>query len=424
MKRALFVLILLGAVATAATYYARLTAATQAPRFRAETVRRGDLRSTIGATGTLQPEEVVDVGAQVMGSILEFGRDPRDTSKLIDYGSQVEKGTVLARIDPTLFEAAVAQAEAALERSRAELDQAEARLQVAELNWKRSQGLIARNSITPNEYETARGEYLVAKSNVALARASIRQSEAALSTAKTNLGYTTISSPVQGVIVDRRVNVGQTVVSSFNAPSLFLIAKDLRRIQVWASVNEADIGQIHLGMTASFSVDAFPDQVFRGKVSQIRLNASMNQNIVTYTVVVTTESPDGKLLPYLTANVQFEVDVRPGVLLVPNAALRWRPRAEQLDPTDTLAARLSAESSATPDHGVLWVQDGPIVRPVEVEVGTSDGTATEVRGPKVQEGLAVVVGEREAEEAEAGGEAGGNPFLPKMKKPPPGPSPL
>ena len=148
--------------------------------------------------------------------------------------------------------------------------------------------------------------------------------------ARTNLGYTTIKSPVRGVIIDRRVNIGQTVVASLNAPSLFLIAKDLRRMQVWASVNEADIGHIRLDMPVRFTVDAYAGETFHGKVTQIRMNATMTQNVVTYTVVVTTDNSNGKLLPYLTANVQFEMDQRSDVLLVPNAALRWKPQASQM----------------------------------------------------------------------------------------------
>src|SRR5262249_12654673 len=155
---------------------------------------------------------------------------------------------------------------------------------------------------------------------------TLSRSEAMLREAQVNLGYTQIRSPVDGVIVDRRVNVGQTVVAGLNAPSLFLIAKDLTKLQVWASVNEADIGNIHAGQSVRFTVDAYPKETFVGQVAQIRLNASMTQNVVTYTVVISTDNSQGKLLPYMTANLQFEVDRRHDVLLVPNAALRWKPQ--------------------------------------------------------------------------------------------------
>jgi HlyD family secretion protein len=225
------------------------------------------------------------------------------------------------------------------------------------------------------------------------------------------------------------VNIGQTVVASLNAPSLFLIAKDLRRMQVWASVNEADIGRIHVDMPVRFTVEAYPGELFRGTVSQIRLNATMTQNIVTYTVVVTTDNSSGKLLPYLTANVQFEVDRRSGVLLVPNAALRWKPQASQVDPAVGNAIALSADSTSAEGHGCLWIPaDGDFVRPLEVVVGTSDGTMTEITGGGVREGMQVVVGEQDAEGEESedagDGEKTNNPFLPKPPKgsrPPPGP---
>lgn len=428
MRTAVFLLALVG-VAAGAAYYAGYNAPMPPATFRTAEVRRGDLLSAISATGTLEPEEVVDVGAQVMGSILEFGRDPRDNARSIDYGSVVEKGTVLARIDPTLYDAALAQAEATLERSRADLAQSEAKDMLADQEWKRAQGLHQRNAIPATEFDTARSNALAARAGVALCKATIKQNEAALNTARINLGYATIKSPVKGVIIDRRVNVGQTVVASLNAPSLFLIAKDLERMQVWASVNEADIGRIHVDMPATFTVDTFPGEVFRGKVSQVRLNATMTQNIVTYTVVVTTDNASGKLLPYLTTNVQFEVEKRPGVLLVPNAALRWKPRAAHLEPTVKDTNALTAGHLDAPERGVVWVSAGRgLVRPLVVVVGTSDGIVTEVSGDGVREGLGVVVGEEGADvpkgDDTGDGEREKNPFLPSPNKPPPGGAPL
>lgn len=220
--------------------------------------------------------------------------------------------------------------------------------------------------------------------------------------AEINLDWTRIRSPVKGVIIDRRVNVGQTVVASLNAPSLFLIAKDLKHLQVWVSVNEADIGKIRKEQAVRFTVDAFPGEVFAGKVAQIRLNATMTQNVVAYTVVVTTDNPDGKLLPYLTANVQFEVGRRKDVLLVPNAALRWRPQpqwiaadAREKTPLQKPGSHETPPGDRTrqqqePRH--VWVQDGKFVRPVAVETGLSDGVMTEIIGGDVKEGMQIVVG--------------------------------
>src|SRR5262245_52537415 len=344
--------------------------------FRTTRAERGDLVAMVTASGTIEPEEVVDVGAQVAGQILSFGDDPRSGGGVINYGSPVEKGTVLARIDESLYrtqvdrakamvaqsqasvesaEAQVAQAEANVKRAEADLGQMQARLYQSDRDMARARRLKPSGALADVDYDTAEaalrtnkaslavGEASIlqtkaslkdANANVAKARAALADSKAMLANAEINLGYCTIRSPVNGVIVDRRVNIGQTVVSSLNAPSLFLIAKDLKRLQVWASVNEADIGNIYSGQPVTFSVDAYPGRVFKGVVApdQPRLNASMTQNVVTYTVVVNTDNSDGKLLTYLTANLQFEVSKRAGVLLVPNAALRWRPAPEQVVP--------------------------------------------------------------------------------------------
>jgi HlyD family secretion protein len=409
----------------------RHSATGPATTFRTAAIKRGDLLSTIGATGTVEPEEVVDVGAQVMGLILEFGLDPRDSSKVIDYGCVVEKGTVLARIDPVPYEATLEQAEATLEQSEANQLQLEAKFDQAEQDWERAKALLAKSALAKSDYDAALASYKSAKACVAVGKATIRQNKAAVKVARTNLGYTTIKSPVRGTVIDRRVNIGQTVVASLNAPSLFLIAQDLRRMQVWASVNEADIGHIRVDMPVRFTVDAHAGRVFHGKVTQIRMNATMTQNVVTYTVVVTTDNSDLKLLPYLTANVQFETDQRSGVLLVPNAALRWKPDPSQIDPAVRKTA-VAAESTTAQDHGYLWVEStGGFVRPLEVSLGPSEGTTTEIGGNSVQEGMQVVVGEEgtedtegQANEAAADGEKTTNPFLPKPpkgSKPPPGP---
>jgi HlyD family secretion protein len=427
--RTLFVILaLLAVVGGGATYFADHWKSAPVVRFRTTEVERGDLLLTIEATGTVEPEEVVDVGAQVAGLIQEFGTDPHDPNKLIDYGTAVEQGTVLAKIDPTPYEAALDQAEATLERSQADLQQLEAKCEQAKQDWKRAESLRPKGAIAGTEYDTAVANYKVAEANIAVGKATIRQNEAALQVAKTNLGYTTIKSPVEGVIIDRRVNIGQTVVASLNAPSLFLIAKDLRRMEVWASVNEVDIGAIRPGMPVTFTVDAFPDRTFHGEVSQIRLNAAMTQNVVTYTVVVSTDNSDGTLLPYLTANVQFDVEQRSGVLLVPNAALRWSPAASQVDPSVGQGAS-SDEPGGSPNQGMLWTTtDRGLARPVPVTLGASDKTQTEVSGSGLAEGMPVIIGEADASAQQDGEATSGdetrNPFLPKLPRHRPPPRPM
>ncbi|MFH1019724.1 MAG: efflux RND transporter periplasmic adaptor subunit, partial [Pseudomonadota bacterium] len=291
--------------------------------YRTVALKRGDLSVTISATGTVEPEEVIDVGAQVAGRIISFGKDAK--GKTVDYGSLVEAGTVLARIDDSLYASDVAQAEAQLLSNKAGLQRAQADLTQAQQNWKRAQLLGPSQALAQSSYEGYESAYKTALAQVAVSEASIRQAEAALARSRRNLGYCTITSPVKGIIIDRRVNTGQTVVASLNAPSLFLLAKDLTRIQVWVAVNEADIGRIRPGMPVTFTVDAFPGEAFRGEVGKIRLNASMTQNVVTYTVEIATDNGDGRLLPYLTANVQFQLQQRRDVLQAPNAVLRWSP---------------------------------------------------------------------------------------------------
>jgi HlyD family secretion protein len=401
--------------------------------------------ATIKATGTVEPEEVVDVGAQVAGLISAFGKDKH--GKTIDYCSEVEAGTVLVKIDEALYLADLASAEAGLQQAKANrvsadanVLQMQARLVEAEQDWKRAQKLGPSEALAPTTYDQYRATYEVAKANVEVAAAAVEQAkantaaaQATLDRAKQNLGYCTITSPVKGVIIDRRVNIGQTVVSSLSAPSLFLLAKDLTRIQVWVSVNEADIGSIHSGMPATFTVDAYPDKVFHGRVGKIRLNATMTQNVVTYTVEVLTDNADGKLLPYLTANAQFITATRENVLTVPNAALRWRPRPEQIAaefrrPARGPDASKSSKSSkgrrsqlfggglegAAQAEGMIWTQQGAFVRPVRVTTGLTDGTQTEVQSGDLTEGLAIVIGERSPQALAGGPPAGPSPFTPQL----------
>jgi HlyD family secretion protein len=408
------------------------------PLFRTVAVKRGDLVATISATGTVEPEELVDVGAQVAGQIIAFGKDKN--GKTIDYGSIVEEGTVLAQIDDSLYAADVAvasaqleQAQSSLERARADLEQSKAKLRQAERDWNRAQKLGPSEALAESSYDAYQSAYETASANVkvgeaaiAQAKAAVAQARATLERAKRNLGYCTIRSPVKGVIIDRRVNIGQTVVSSLNAPSLFLIAKDLHRMQVWVSVNEADIGSIHPGQPVSFAVDAYPGEIFRGEVAKIRLNATMTQNVVAYIVEVTTDNSSGKLLPYLTANVQFELGRRTDVWLVPNAALRWFPPPGQMARQSRDSTKRPEPASAVPGegpapppgqagglgrHGTLWIPEGELVRPMEVALGLSDGTFTEVQGQELREGLEVVVGLETRDEKNPGA----SPFAPQLR---------
>jgi HlyD family secretion protein len=461
-------------------YRHRLESRADLHRFRLEKIERGDLNITVDATGTIEPEEVVDVGAQVTGRIAELAKDPRGETdpafadKSIDYRSPVKKGMLLAQIDKSVYSAQYDQANAALAQAKAHVLQTKAMMAQANAEWERAQKLrelkIPSRSptgdaslggglpivgISDSDYVLAEANADSTKADVTAAEATVQQQEANLKLAKTNLDYTTINSPIDGTIIDRRVNIGQTVVSNLNASSLFLIARDLRRMQVWASVNEADIARLQPGTKVNFRVDAFPKDTFYGTVFQIRLNAIMTQNVVTYTVVITVDNSDLRLLPYLTANVKFQVDERKDVLLISNTALRYHPNPDQIESNDD--GDSDDSSNATPDKadksekadkeaktgepakdgtastkgrgehrgrrgrgkveenkGTLWVEDSEShkLRGVDVELGASDGTLTEITGGDIKEGDEVVIGEQQT--VAATGDV--NPFAPTFRK--------
>ena len=491
------------------------------------TVSRGDLTSTISATGIVEPQEVIDVGAQVAGQINFFGKDKNGLQ--VDYDSVVETGTVLAQIDDTLYACDLASSEAqqALDRAgvtksesdleilrgklsqvdadmnqskgrldqaradedqskgklsqmQSDLDQAKAKLDQAQRDWERAQKLGPGNALSQESYDGFRSAFNGATAAVASAKAGITQAQASVASvqasisqaqsnvlslqasiaqaksgivsgqavieqakanvlrddaavkrARQNVSYCTIKSPVNGVILDRRVNVGQTVVSSLNAPSLFLIAKDLTKMQVWISVNEADIGRIHPGLPVTFGVDAFPGTPFKGTVKKVRLNAAMTQNVVTYTVEVETDNSNAKLLPYLTASAKFEVETRKNVLTVPNAALRFipTPGAVAPEPAATEDEHPQGDGHGKSGKGAgaggaggegtsgkVWVVEGNFVRAIRVRTGITDGAMTEVTSKKLEEGMALVVGELSPAQTSAAG-ANTNPFAPQPFRP-------
>ncbi len=395
-------------------------------------VTRGDIDLIISASGPIEPEEAIDVGAQVNGIITSFGKDLDHPDQPINYNSRVEPGTVLARIDDAIYQTQVASAQANLDHGQADVETARAKIDQANADLARAKAELPTRAISQADYDAAVATQKVAVASLGLANAEVEQAKAALNLAKINLGYTVITSPVKGNIIDRRVNIGQTVVSSLSAPSLFLIALDLTKMQIWASVNEADVQQIYPGQAAQFRVDAIPGRVFQGTVLEVHNNASMTQNVVTYTVVITVDNTDGKLRPWLTADVQFDAGRHPNVLEVPNAALRWRPQAAQVRPDDRDAfikrqqARAAAQLPSTivggavkvdlktetdrRTQGTLWVQDGEFVRPVKVKIGVTDGAVTEITSGDIKQDDEVVTGELHA----ATSDSSQNPFLPKL----------
>jgi HlyD family secretion protein len=469
------------------------------PRYRLERAERGPLIAAVSATGNLNAVTTVQVGTQVSGQIKEL---------YADFNSVVRKGQVIARIDPATFEAKVTQAradvdsakanvlnqEAQVERARADVENARsalaegkaqtARAQVAVADTNRDLGrkreLFQRALIPKSDYDTAQAasdaavtmldaarakeqsltaaigsaqaQLRVTEAMLQATRAQVEQKEAALYATRLDLEHTTIRAPVDGVAVSRAVDVGQTVAASLAAPTLFTIAKDLTKMQVEASVDEADIGRVRVDGTAKFTVDAFPGETFTGRIAQVRKAAQIVQNVVTYTVVVAVENPDGKLLPGMTANVKLVVADKPSVLKVSNAALRFRPpgpegkvkddkpkedklkgdkpkerkaksehSAERGDGRESLAkspeqlvrrARYDAPAGDEGRGGVagrVWVlgSDGELRR-VALTLGVTDGSATEVLGGDLKEGQEVIVGiggERSGKNARTSGSA-------------------
>jgi HlyD family secretion protein len=287
-----------------------------AEAFRTGSVDRGDIRVAISATGSLGALSTVDVGTQVSGQVL---------SVEVDFNDTVKRGQVIARIDPANVQARVTQASAALASAQAQLAQAQASLRQAEADHARKRELVQRQLVSRTEFDLASAALDQARAQVATANAAIRQQQAALDNTRVDLGHTDIVAPVDGVVLARSVEPGQTVAASFQTPVLFRIAEDLRQMQIVLAVDEADIGQVAPGQKASFTVDAFPDRRFEGVVRQVRLAAASTANVITYPVVVAVDNRDLSLLPGMTVNAEIEVSRRDGVLRVPNAALRFKP---------------------------------------------------------------------------------------------------
>lgn len=310
------VLALLGA---GAWYWKGRQAKSEEGAFRTAEVERGNIRVAISATGTLSAISTVTVGSQISGQV---------TDVLVDFNSPVKKGDVLARIDPKTYEAQIEQGTAQIAAARASLAQAQATLHNAELDYRRKADLGQQKLVAQSDVDLARAALDQARAQANSAQAQIRQQTASTQTTRVNLERTVIRSPVDGVVLTRSIEPGQTVAASLQAPELFTIAEDLRKMKIELAVDEADIGQVKVGQTVSFTVDAFPDRQFKGLVEQVRLAATTTNNVVTYPVVVTVDNGDEILLPGLTVNAEIEVSKRDNVLKVSNAALRYKPTNE------------------------------------------------------------------------------------------------
>jgi HlyD family secretion protein len=342
-------------------------------KYRTEKAVRGDIVATVTATGTVNAVTTVLVGTQVSGTIKNI---------FVDFNSPVKKGQVIALIDPATVEAQVAQARANLLSAKANLEKSEAELADAKRTMDRNKELHSKNLIARSDLDTSETNYETAKAQVGVSKAQIAQTEAALKIAETNLGYTKILSPVDGVVISRNVDIGQTVAASFQTPTLFTIAQDLTKMQIDTNVDEADIGNIKVGQDVEFTVDAYPDFTFKGTVSQVRNSPTVLQNVVTYDVVIKVDNPDLKLKPGMTANVSIVLTGKKDVLRIPNAALRFSPAAK-----DKVRMQGQQKEKGT---GVWVLEDGKDKR-IPVKTGISDGNYTELVSGSISEGQELIV---------------------------------
>ncbi|MBQ9235053.1 MAG: efflux RND transporter periplasmic adaptor subunit [Alphaproteobacteria bacterium] len=344
------------------------------PDYVTAKVAVGDISQKITASGTINPISTVVIGTQVSGIISEI---------YVDFNSQVKKGELLAVIDPQTFEAAVDQKQAALDIAKAELKVTENDIVYYKKHLDRIKKLNTSKYSTDKELESAERDYNNAVAEKALREAQVKQAEASLKQAKIDLDYTKITSSVDGVVISREVEVGQTVAASFETPTLFNVAEDLTKMQIEASVVEADIAKVSEGQKVYFSVDSFPDEIFEGVVTQVRNNPVTTSNVVTYEVIISVDNKDMKIKPGMTANVEIVTAEKKDALLVPNKALRFYVTGE-----DGQVKRYN-------DKGIWLLRGGKLVRE-SISVGVSDDEATEIISDKIKSGDAVVLEDKNA----------------------------
>jgi HlyD family secretion protein len=382
VRKLLILAAIVALAAAAAVYFIR--SKNEAPPYKTSKILRGDIAETVTASGTIDAVTTVLVGTQVSGTIKSIHAD---------FNSPVKKGRLIALIDPSVFEAQMEQARANLMSAGADFQHAEVVLKDAERTLRRNRELRAKDYIAQTDLDTAETNRDTALAQVSSSRAHITQMEAALRMARTNLAYTRIVSPVNGIVVSRNVDVGQTVAASFQTPTLFTIAEDLKRMQITASVAEADVGRIAVGLPVEFTVDAYPEAVFKSAVSEIRNAPVTVQNVVSYNVMMKVANPELKLRPGMTANVSIIIRKKSDVLKIPNAALRFKPPMESRKPGEKGGRAETggrAKNPASKGPGV-WILDGGKLRRVAVVTGISDGSLTEIASGELSEGREVVV---------------------------------
>jgi HlyD family secretion protein len=370
MKKAIIILFIISMLVVAAFFL--FQGKKEQINYTTEPVTRGEITDYITASGTIIPLKTTIIGSQVSGPIKEI---------FVDYNTMVQKGQLLALIDPALFEAKVAEGKANVLSAKAAYDKLIAVLKNNERIMNRNKELYETDLIARIEFENAETDYLSTKAELESARAKIDQAEAVLNNALTNLKYTRIVSPTRGIVISKDVEVGQTVAASFQTPTLFTIAEDLTKMQIETNVSEADISKVKVGQNVEFSVDSYPGETFYGKVVQIRNSPETIQNVVTYFVIIDVNNDDLKLMPGMTANVTIITSSKKNILLVPNASLKFTPGGDK--------------STVKYDQQGIWILENDTPQRVNIETGLSDEQYTEITGGDLQEGQHVIVGTAE-----------------------------
>lgn len=380
-------------------------------QWRTQAVEQGEIIQAVNSTGKVEPIKRVSVGATVSGPIAEL---------LVDFNTKVNKDQVLAKIDPRLYKSAVERDRANLRTRQAEVARAEAMLQQAKNDERRSGQLNQSQDgfISQAEIDQFRFARMMREAELQVAQTNVEQSQAQLDNSEANLAYTEVLAPCDGIIIDKKIDVGQTLAAQFQTPEMFVVAPEMdQRMHIYASVDEADIGWIRkaqeTGQLVRFTVDAYPDELFdKGKIVQVRLSSKEEQNVITYPVIVETPNTDLKLLPGMTANLSFQINRKVGVLKVPNPALRFYPAREKVHPEDrvildgfedrkefadspkTVSADEKADNSKALSYRHVWVDDGKFLRAKKVKIGISDNRYTELVEGELAPGESLVIGEK------------------------------
>ena len=377
LKKSFIIFTLLALAIGGYYFYKQKTAVKPEDLYRFQEISQGDVAQAVSANGTLNPVTLISIGTQVSGRV----------SKLyVDFNDKVEKGQILLELDDALFTAQIAQ-------TQGNVRNAQASVELAQANESRIRALFTQEYVSAQELDQSVQALKSSRAQLETARAQLRRDQ-------TNLSYSIIRSPVSGVVIARLVDVGQTVAASFQTPELIKIAQDLSKMQIDSSFAEADIGNIKVGQTVKFSVDAFPNRDFEGVVKQLRLNPTVTSNVVTYNVVVSVDNPEQILLPGMTAYVSIQVAKQNNVLLAPNAALRFKPKLDDASANTSSAGKNRGKKKGNADDaflGKVYVLRNAVLEPIKVKVGISDGRFTEISSESLKVGDKVIVGEMQAE---------------------------